>query len=79
MIEVFSRKVFCRALKNKSGAAVLAALQDIVQRDFHLPYRLEGSTLVTDRGTEFTQANLKNFLHSHGVFHSFSYARHKAR
>ncbi len=77
LIEIFSRKIFCRALPNKSADAVLAAFKDIVERDMQLPYRLEGTTLETDRGKEF--AKIAEFLKSRNVFHSFSYARNKAR
>ncbi len=79
LIEIFSRKLFCRALADKAGATVLAALKDIAAHDLSPPYSLANSTLETDAGKEFVNRPMALYLKSNNVFHSVSAARNKAR
>ena len=79
LIELFSRKLFCRALRDKSGPNVLAALKSIVEEDLKPPYQFEGTTLETDAGKEFLNGPCRRILESERVQHSISTAVHKAR
>ena len=76
--EIFTKKVFARALPNKTADAVLHAFQDIASQ-LQPPYSFEGSTLETDFGREFVNAKLKNFIRQHDMFLSLSAAGNKAR
>ncbi len=77
LIELFSRKLFCRALVDKSGPKVLAALKSIVEDDLKPPYQFQGTILESDAGKEFIYC--RRYLASLGVQHSISTAVHKAR
>ncbi len=77
-INVFSKRVYARGLKNKSADTVLEAFKDIVENDLHPPYTLP-HTLEVDRGKEFNNKPFKEYLKSKNVFLSFSQAGNKAR
>lgn len=59
--DVFSRRIFARALKNKRPPTVLAAFQDILDTSGERPKQL-----TVDKGGEF-QATFQTFIESQGM------------
>lgn len=64
VIDSFSRYVFVRKLINKSASAVLTAFKSIVAEAEHAPYQL-----ITDRGKEFFNKQMQNYLKSNEISH----------
>ncbi|EGT53479.1 hypothetical protein CAEBREN_14542 [Caenorhabditis brenneri] len=65
VVDVFSRYVFARALKNKQCATVSAAYEDILHTSRRIPSRL-----YTDKGTEFMGKTFRNLVKSLGIVHA---------
>ena len=66
-IESFSRKLFVRPLKTKSGREIVAALQDIFTKTSEKP-----RTIRSDRGSEFTNATVSAFLKEQQIGQTFT-------
>ncbi len=79
LIDLFSKKLFARALANKAADTVLAALKSIVADDMKPPYSLEHSVVESDQGLEFVNRGMKAFLAAQKAYHSLSTAANKAR
>ncbi len=79
LIDLFSKKLFARALANKAAETVLAALKAIVKEDMKPPYTLDYSVVESDQGKEFVNKGMAAFLKTHQVYHSLSTAINKAR
>lgn len=62
LIDCFSRKMWLRPIVHKSGAHVVAALRSIFQEMGDLPRQI-----VCDRGREFVNQDVANFLASMGM------------
>ena len=62
--DVFSRKIWTRALKDKTGKTIENQLNDILTEmaPFH-----ENARFIIDRGTEYLNTAVKNILNNHGV------------
>ena len=67
VIDVFSRFLWVRALKDKSASTVTKAFDDIFKDSKRLPRRLR-----TDRGTEFTSAETRSFFKRKRVHQIFT-------
>lgn len=61
-IDVFTKKVWVRALGSKSAADSLEGIKDIVEMFDPKP-----ETIFIDRGTEFTNRQVQNYLANQGV------------
>ena len=61
-IDVFSKYAWVIPLKDKSGKSLLAAFRKLFRESGRLPDKLQ-----TDKGTEFYNARVKEFLKSKGV------------
>jgi Integrase core domain len=72
-INVFSKKVFCVALKDKKAVNVVAAAEKILDGFGH-PFKL----VATDQGSEFQSAFLK-MLKERGIKHYYTYNETKAQ
>lgn len=66
VIDVFSRHAWFRALKNKTPKSVIVELKDIFSEG-RIPRRMR-----SDRGSEFTAAETKNYFKSIGVHQMFT-------
>ncbi|CAO4384740.1 unnamed protein product [Caenorhabditis nigoni] len=64
VVDVFSRYVFVRPLKNKECSTVTKAYEDILYSSWRIPSRL-----YTDKGTEFMGKIFRNFVQSVGISH----------
>ncbi|EFP01926.1 hypothetical protein CRE_13138 [Caenorhabditis remanei] len=64
VVDVFSRYVFARPLKNKECATVTMAYEDILHSSWRIPARL-----YTDKGTEFMGKTFQKFVRSLGICH----------
>ncbi len=62
VIDCFTRYAFVRPLKEKKGASVLDAFQDILAEAVEKPL-----TIVCDKGTEFTNKTFLSYCHSEGI------------
>ncbi len=74
-VDLFSKRVFAKGLKNKSADSVLSALKEIAG-ELEAPYTLP-LELRTDKGTEFTNKKLKAYLKKNYVHLSFALGEHK--
>jgi len=73
LIDVFSFKIFTRALKDRSSESVAKALLEIL-KEFKEPiYEIQ-----SDQGREFLGKNVKNLLKKHNIFWKFKYGKNKA-
>ena len=63
----FSRKLYVRPLKSKKGTEIVKALKEIFQEAGTIP-----RTIRSDRGSEFTNSVVTEFLKEEGVGHSFT-------
>ncbi len=70
-VDVFSRKIFCEPLKNKTAIAVQQGFKKIFKKAELIPNQLE-----TDRGKEFLGNKL--FFKKQGIFFKTKIGRHKA-
>ena len=76
-VDTFAKKVFLKALKDKSGKSVLNATQSIFDQllpPYHPPYQL-----ITDGGKEFNNAPFKHYLKEQEVRLNIAVGEHKAR
>ena len=62
VIDVWTRKAFCRLLKRKTADEVLKALKEIFEEAKILP-----KTILFDRGSELKNKKMNNFLQSLGI------------
>ena len=67
VIDVFSRFLWVRALKDKSATSVIAAFEDIFKSSNRLPRRMR-----SDRGTEFTAIETKKYFKRKGIHQIFT-------
>lgn len=65
LIDIFSRKVYARALKTKSEADVLAGLKEIIDEE-----GLKPAQIVSDQGPEFTSRIMEKYLADSDIFHN---------
>ena len=72
IIDVFSKTVWLRALKNKTGAEVRGALEDIFQEG-RKPSRIQ-----SDKGKEFLAKTVLDYLKAQGIKHFTSQNEVKA-
>lgn len=71
VIDVFSKFVWTRAIKNKSGRDVSVAMRDI------LSYRIP-KNIQTDLGKEFYNKDFKQLMEKHNINHYSSFSNKKA-
>lgn len=63
VIDIFTKYVFAKPIKNKTGQEVTKALKDIFKKSpYPLPFYLS-----VDKGSEFYNSTMKKFLHSKGM------------
>ena len=62
VIDVFSRYCWIRPLKDKTGASIIEAVQDIFDKDGRKP-----AYVNTDQGTEFVNRPFQAFLKKHDI------------
>lgn len=62
VLDIFSRFAWARPLKDKTGANVAKALQDIISTSDRKPEKI-----WSDRGTEFYNANVNRLLQRNGI------------
>lgn len=67
VIDVFSKRVFLRSLKNKSGAGIVSAFKDIFDEHPKLPF-----TIQSDQGREFLNKPFQDLLKSKGIDHFYT-------
>jgi hypothetical protein len=70
-VDVFSRRVWLRPLKNKTQESIVQVIQDILQEASHDP-----RIILCDNGTEFKNKLLKTFLKQQGIliYHTATYS-----
>ena len=73
-IDVFSKKIYARPIKQKTGREVSEAFTDIFSRIKKIPRKIQ-----TDHGKEFHNATVKYVLDKHGVKHFSTYNTEKAQ
>ena len=66
-IDVFSKKAYVKAIKNKSGSVVAKALDELLN---NTKPRVE--KVMTDKGTEFYNHHVKSVLKQHNVLGHYS-------
>ena len=71
-VDIFSRKIFCRALKSKKASEVEKAFKSIFAEANVIPEKLE-----TDKGSEFH--NNRQFFDKNKIFLKVKVAANKAR
>ena len=71
VLDVFSRYAYARPLKNKTGAQVAGAFEDIFKES-------KPKKLWTDRGTDFYNKQMKNLLAQNGITHYSTFNEPKA-
>lgn len=64
VVDVLSRFMWIRCLKNKTGLTVKLAFQDIIETSKRQPI-----SLATDKGTEFYNETMKNYLDKLNINH----------
>jgi hypothetical protein len=64
-LDAFSRKLFARPLKTKSGPEVAAALQAIIKENQSIP----PLKIVTDKGTEFLNTHVQHLFKKYSIVH----------
>ncbi|EFP06185.1 hypothetical protein CRE_07095, partial [Caenorhabditis remanei] len=64
VVDVFSRFVFARPLKNKECMSVTLAYEDILEKTLRIPKRL-----YTDKGTEFMGKHFRNLCKELAIVH----------
>lgn len=65
--DVFSRKAYAVATKNKNADTILEAFQSVVKSVGETPRQL-----ITDNGSEFTNRNFQDYIEKSNVFHFMS-------
>jgi transposase InsO family protein len=73
VIDVFSFKIFTRALKDRSSASVAKALNDIVEEFKEPIYEIQ-----SDQGREFLGKDVRHLLKKNKIFLKFKYGKNKA-
>ena len=66
-IDLFSKKAYAKALKNKEAKTVAAAMNTLITKDIN-----RVSTVRSDNGSEFIAAEFQKVLKKHDVKHVFS-------
>ena len=64
-IDTFSRKLFARPLKTKTGVNVANAIRSIIKENNSIPPK----KVLTDKGTEFSNTTVKQLFSSYGITH----------
>lgn len=64
-VDAFSRKLFARPLKTKSGLEVASAIKAIIRENNSVP----PMKVLTDKGTEFSNREVKTLFTRHGITH----------
>ena len=77
LIDLFSRKIWARGLKNKTGEEVLSAIKTIFE-GFKPPYTFP-QVLETDQGLEFANKKLRGYLGKNKVTLKLAVGANKAR
>lgn len=72
VIDVFSKYLWLRSLKDKKGRSVALALEDIFSKG-RQPLRIR-----TDRGQEFRAREVQNLLKQRNIRHLFAWSESKA-
>ncbi|OOZ07626.1 hypothetical protein BOW31_12870 [Solemya velum gill symbiont] len=72
-IDIFSRKLWCRPIKNKTGTEVAKALKNIFEEGRQPKYILR-----TDKGKEFVNNEVEKLLRERGIQHIVSHNETKA-
>jgi hypothetical protein len=72
LIDVFSRYLWCRPLKTKRGIELVTALQSVLKEG------RQPEVLRTDRGSEFTNRNVQNYLRRENVYYYTAFNETKA-
>ena len=72
VIDVFSKYIWCEALKNKSAAEVVRAFNEILSKG-RIPKKVQ-----TDQGTEFLNAKLKKLFRKHNIVSYYTFQDVKA-
>lgn len=67
VIDIFSRYLWVRPLKDKTALNVIAAFDDIFRKSGRLPRRIR-----SDRGSEFTAAETQNYFRRKGINQIFT-------
>lgn len=67
VIDIFSRFLWVQPLKDKSAETVLKAFQKIFSKSKRIPRRLR-----TDRGSEFTNEKIRQFMTQKKIFQMFT-------
>lgn len=74
VIDVFSKRAWVKALKNKAGGEVTKAMAAIFNENpDHIPQNMH-----TDGGKEFYNTQFKRLMQSHGINHYSTYTSMKA-
>lgn len=74
VIDVFSKRAWVKALKNKTGGEVTKAMATIFNENpQHIPRNMH-----TDEGKEFYNSYFKRLMQSHGINHYSTYTSKKA-
>lgn len=74
VIDVFSKKAWAKALKNKTGGEVTQAMTAILKANpQHIPENLH-----TDQGKEFYNAKFQQLMKAHKINHYSTYSKMKA-
>ena len=63
VIDLFTKKAYVRALKNKSGAEVTRVFANILEES-GIPYKIQ-----TDEGTEYLNSNFAKLMKKHKIIH----------
>ncbi len=66
-IDCFSRKLYVRALKTKTGKEIVQEMKNIFEKCGTKP-----RTIMSDRGSEFTNNTVSEYLQSHDVGHIYT-------
>lgn len=73
VIDVFSKFLWTRAIKNKTGRDVSAAMKDIFNKSNRIPKNVQ-----TDLGKEFYNKDFKRLMEKHNINHYSSFSNKKA-
>lgn len=65
VVDIFSKKLFLRALKTKKGVEVAKALHSIIKENNNVP----PLKVSSDRGVEFLNAHVKAFFNRYNIIH----------
>lgn len=71
-IDTFSRKLFCKELRRKSNAEVVAKFSSFIRQHG------KPKNIYTDAGSEYTGLQFQRFLKKHGISHYLAYQQYHA-